>query len=50
MIFNGLIRSTSNADAMFFPDDPYIPRTTVLGDISNENNGGDQDNLKKLKK
>ena len=32
MIFNGLSRNTFNADAIFFPDDPYISRTTVLDD------------------
>ena len=30
MIFNGLSRNTFNADAIFFPGDPYISRTTVL--------------------
>ena len=34
MIFNGLSRNTFNADAIFFPDDPYISRTTVLDDIN----------------
>ena len=33
MIFNGLSRNTFNADAIFFPGDPYISRTTVLDNI-----------------
>ena len=36
MIFNGLSRNTFNADAIFFPDDPYISRTTVLDDFPDD--------------